>query len=210
MRREMAQHTVQARPRSVLGKKVKNLRRKGILPANVYGHNRPSQALELDAHTFNLLQRRLPQNAIVDLVVDGARSRPAMIHRTQRDVRTGLPIHVEFFQINPREKLTATVPLVLVGESDAARRGDAVLVQEMTDLEVTCLLSDLPSSIEVHIDRLVAVGDTILVQDLVFNRDVIEVKAHPGDMVASLSASRRQAEDATADAPAAAPTATTA
>ena len=48
----MAQPIVQARPRSVLGKKVKTLRRKGILPANVYGHNKQSQALELDAHQF--------------------------------------------------------------------------------------------------------------------------------------------------------------
>jgi len=60
----------------------------------------------------------------------------------------------------------------------------------------------------VHIDRLVSVGDTILVQDLVFNREVIEVKAHPGDMVASLSASRHQADDTAAAVPAAAPPAT--
>ncbi|HWE64066.1 MAG TPA: 50S ribosomal protein L25 [Chloroflexota bacterium] len=183
----MAQPTVEVRPRSVLGKKVKTLRRKGILPANVYGHDRPSQALELDAHTFNLLQRHLPSNAIVDLVIDGARPRPAMIHRTQRDVRTGLPIHVEFFQINPRERLTASVPLVLVGESEAATRGDAVLLQEMHTLDVSSLLSDLPHAIEVHLDRLREPGDAILVQDLEFDRSRVETRANPEDRVVALT-----------------------
>ena len=134
----MAQLTIEARPREVTGKKVKVLRRKGVLPANVYGHNVPSQPLELDAHTFSLLQRRLSPSSIVDLVVDGGRPRPVMIHRTQRSVRTGLPTHVEFFQINPREKLTATVALVLSGESELARReANVIVLQEMDSIEVT-------------------------------------------------------------------------
>lgn len=197
----MAHHTtVHARPRSVLGKKVKDLRRKGILPANVYGHNRPSQALELDAHSYNLLQRHLAPNAIVDLVVDGTPARPAMIHRTQRDVRTGLPLHVEFFQVNPREKLTATVPLILVGESEGVKRGGLVLLQEINNLEVTSLLSDLPTAIEVHIDVLQQAGDAVLVRDLPIDREKIEIKAHPDDRVVSLTAPQIYEEPETAAA----------
>lgn len=193
----MAQPTVQARPRSVVGKRVKTLRRKGILPANIYGHNRQSQALELDAHTFNLLQRHLSANAIVDLVIDGERPRPAMIQRTQRDVRTGLPIHVEFFQINPRERLHASVPLVLTGETEAVKRGEAVLLQEMTALEVTCLLSDLPHAIAVPLDQLAHPGDAIHVRDLQFDRTRVEAKAGPDDLVASLTAPRIYEEPVT-------------
>jgi large subunit ribosomal protein L25 len=193
----MAQPTVEVRPRSVVGKKVKTLRRRGILPANIYGHNRQSQALELDAHSFNLLQRHLPVNAIVDLVIEGERPRPAMIQRTQRDVRTGMPIHVEFFQINPRERLHASVPLVLVGESDAVRRGEAVLLQELTSLEVSCLLSDLPHAIEVPLDRLTQPGDALHVRDLEFDRTHVESKAHDDDLVVSLVAPRLYEEPVT-------------
>ena len=38
-----------AAPRTVLGKKVKQLRRQGRLPANVYGKGIPSTALDLDS-----------------------------------------------------------------------------------------------------------------------------------------------------------------
>ena len=193
----MAQPVVQARPRSVLGKKVKTLRRKGILPANVYGHNRPSQALELDAHAFSLLQRRLPPNAVVDLVIEGegSKARPAMIHRTQLEARTGRPIHIEFFQIDPRERLTASVPVVLVGEPEIVRRGDAVLLHEMHMLEVICLLSDLPHAIEVPASALQYIGDAVRVQDLPIDLTRIEVKAHADDVVMSLRAPQMQREE---------------
>lgn len=183
----MAQPTVQARPRSVVGKKVKTLRRKGILPANIYGHNRASQPLELDAHAFNLLQRRLSANGVVELAIDGGRPQPAMIQRTQRDVRTGQPIHVEFFQINPRERLTAHVPLVLMGEPEAVRRGEAVLLQELMSIEVSCLLSDLPEALEVHLSHLKQLGDAILVRDLAIDQNRVEIKANLDDRVVSLT-----------------------
>ena len=177
----MAQPTVKARPRSVQGKKVKTLRRQGILPANVYGHNKQSLALELDAHQFSLLQRHLPQNAVVNLVVEGEESvpRPAMIHRTQRDIRSGKPIHVEFFQINPRERVTVSVPVILSGEPEVVRRGEAVFLHELHAVEVTSLISDLPQAIEVPASALQKIGDIVLVQDLPIDRTRVEVKANP-------------------------------
>lgn len=190
----MAQHTVHARPRTVIGKQVKTLRRKGVLPANVYGHNRPSEALELDAHAFALLQRHLSAHAIVDLAIEGARTQPAMIQRTQRDVRTGRAMHVEFFQINPHEQLTVHVPLVLVGESEAAGRGNAVLIQEMTSLELHGLMADLPTAIEVRIAGLEQPGEAIHVRDLSFDRAKLTTRHHDDEIVVSLSAPQAPAE----------------
>jgi large subunit ribosomal protein L25 len=184
----MRKLTIEARPRAVVGKKVKSLRKRGVLPANVYGHNIQSQALELNAHDFSLLQRHLSASSILDLVVDGGGPRPVMIHRTQRDVRTGQPSHVEFFQFNPLERLTASVPLVLAGQPESVRRGEAVLLHEMTQIEVTCLPADLPERIEVPIDKLTQVGATVNVGDLVFDRAKIAIKAHADEVVASLTA----------------------
>lgn len=190
----MAQHTIHARPRTVIGKQVKTLRRRGVLPANVYGHNRPSEALELDAHQFSLLQRHLAPNAIVDLAIEGERTQPAMIQRTQRDVRTGRAMHVEFFQINPREQITAHVPLVLTGASDAVERGEAVLLQEMTSMELHGLLGDLPTAIEVPTSGLTQPGDVIHVRDLAFDRAKLTTKHQDDEIVLSLSAPQAQAE----------------
>ena len=144
---------------------------------------------------------------MVDLVIEGegSKARPAMIHRTQRDVRTGLPIHVEFFQINPRERLTASIPVVLVGEIEAVRRGEAILLHELTTLEVSCLLSDLPVAIEVPASALQAAGDSIRVRDLPVDRTRVEIKAGPDEIVLSLSSPQRQEEEVVATPVVAAP-----
>jgi large subunit ribosomal protein L25 len=200
----MAHQKLEAAPRTIVGKKVKVLRRQGLLPANVYGHNVPSQPLQLDAHEFTLLQRHLSSSSIIDLTVDGSSPRPVMIHRTQRDFKSGRPNHIEFFQINMSERLTASVPLVLVGESEAIRRGDGIIMlQEMDTIDITCLPADLPGSIEVSISDLKEPGDVVRVRDLKVNRAKIEIRAHEDDRVVGIAAAQMRAEDLAADAAAA-------
>jgi large subunit ribosomal protein L25 len=196
----MSHLTLEARPRTITGKKVKILRRQGLLPANIYGHNVESQAVEIDAHEFTLMQRHLSASSIIDLKVAGT-ARAVMINRTQRDFATGKPNHIEFFQINMLEKLTASVPLVLVGHSEAFRRNaGVVLIQDMNTLEVTCLPGDLPTSIEVSVEHLTNVGDAIYVRDLKLDRIKLEIRASEDDRVAGLSASQMHAVEEEAGA----------
>jgi large subunit ribosomal protein L25 len=190
----MTRHSIEAQARTVVGKKVKSLRRTGVLPANLYGHGIQSQSLQLDAHRFSLLQRHVSASALIDLSVDGA-TRPVMIHRVQRDVRTGMPTHVEFFQVNPKERLTATVPLVLIGEPDLVRRGEAVLLHDVTSVEVTCLPDDLPALIEVPTAALAAVGDSIHAGDLAYDRAKITLKTPAEERIASLVAPQIYVEE---------------
>jgi large subunit ribosomal protein L25 len=196
----MSHLTLEARPRTITGKKVKVLRRQGLLPANIYGHNIESQAVEVDAHDFTLLQRHLSASSIIDLTVAGT-ARAVMIHRTQRDFATGKPNHIEFFQINMLERLTASVPLVLVGHSDALRRNaGVVLIQDMNTVEVTCLPGDLPTAIEVSVENLTNVGEAIHVRDLNIDRSKLEIRASDDDRVAGLSASQMHAAEEEAGA----------
>jgi large subunit ribosomal protein L25 len=196
----MAHLTLEARPRTVTGKKVKALRRRGLVPANVYGHNVESHAVEVSAHDFALLQRHLSASSIIDLRLDGT-ARAVMIHRTQRDFVTGKPNHIEFFQINMLERLTASIPLVLVGHSEALRRNTGVvLIQDMSTIEVVSLPGDLPTSIEVSVEHLEHVGDAIHVRDLKVDRTKLEIRASDDDRVAGLSASQMHAAEEEAGA----------
>ena len=77
--------TLAATKRDVLGKRVASLRRAGQLPAVVFGHGVPSQPLSLDSHEFELLQRRIGQNALVDLSVEGKKPTPVLVQGVQRD-----------------------------------------------------------------------------------------------------------------------------
>jgi len=106
-----------AEPRTVLGKKVARLRRSGKLPANIYGRNVPSTAITLDAHDFDLLYRHLLPTTVIDLRVDG-QMRPVLLAKADVNPRTGRLVHLEFKQVNLREKVQASVPVVGVGRSE--------------------------------------------------------------------------------------------
>lgn len=192
----MAHPTIEAHTRSITGKKVKTLRRNGLLPANVYGHNVPSQSLQINANDFLRLQRHLSVSSLIGLKVDGGAERPVVIHRIQRDFQTGRSNHIEFFQVNMNERLTASIPLVLTGLSDAVRKNEGVvLVQSLDSLEVICLPGDLPRSIEVPVDKLLDSGDAVFVRDLAIDRSKIEVRSGEDEMIVSLNASQRQPEE---------------
>src|SRR3954454_21627909 len=69
--------------RTVIGKKVSHLRREGRLPAVVYGHGVASESVSVDAHEFELLKRKVGASTLVDLAVDGGRTRPVLLHAIQ-------------------------------------------------------------------------------------------------------------------------------
>lgn len=173
---------LEATSRTVLGKKVKHLRSSGRLPATVYGHEVQPASIEVDARAFRHVHATAGDTQLVDLVLDGARPRPVLIHTTQIDPRRNTALHVEFYQANLREKLTAHVPIHVVGEAPATRHG-LVLLSNMDTLEVECLPTDTPAVIDIDISGLEEVGQAIHVRDLQLDRAAVEVKVPEDDVV---------------------------
>ena len=163
----MASLALTARPRSVLGKKVKQLRRTGITPANIYGHNVPSVAIEADTRELNLLLRRAGRTALVEISVQGeAAPRPVLVRQyTRRPVNDQL-LHVDFFQVSMRETLTVEVPVTMVGIAPVADAGDGVVMLSLETVLVECLPGDIPSHIEADLSSLVDTSVSIFVRDL--------------------------------------------
>jgi large subunit ribosomal protein L25 len=119
-----------------------------------------------------------------------------MIHRIQRDYRSGHSNHVELFAVNMLERLTASVPLVVVGTPESVRRNEGVvLLQDLDTLEVYCLPGDLPTSIEVSVENLLEPGDAVYVRDLKIDRSTIEVRTHEDERVAGLAAAQIRPEE---------------
>ena len=163
----MADLTLRVRPRTVVGKKVKRLRRAGVTPANVYGHNVPSLAIEADAHDLQLLLRRAGHTGLVQLTVEGEASpRPALVRDYVRRATNDDLLHVDFFQVSMREKLNVTVPLRFIGEAPAVEQFDAVVVNALDTVSVECLPGDIPDHIDVDISALLDTTSTIFVRDL--------------------------------------------
>jgi len=190
----MKHATLEAEPRTVLGKKVGRLRRAGKLPANIYGHNVQSTAITLDAHDFGLLYRHLLPTTVIDINVVG-QTRPVLLAKATTSPRSGQPIHIEFKQVNLREKVTATVQIVGVGESEMLARGDAVLLQSLDSLQVSALPDDLPPDVEVDLSALVDFDVAIHVGDLMLDRAKVEVLTPRDELVFKLTPPQMRDEE---------------
>ncbi len=157
--------------RTIAGKQVKKLRREGILPANVYGKDIKSQSVQLPLKTFKEMFKKVHETGLVDIEFDGE-SLPVLIHNVQFNPRTQEPLHADFYKVNLKEKITAKVPIVAVGEPQAVADKIGLLLQPMGELEVEALPTDLPEKIEVNVESLKDVDQAILVSDLKMDEGV--------------------------------------
>ncbi|MEJ5221915.1 MAG: hypothetical protein WHT63_07915, partial [Tepidiforma sp.] len=97
--------TIEAAPRTVLGKQVRHLRREGRLPANVYGKAIASRAIEIDAREFARTIKSAGLRAMIELKVEGETApRYVILRGIARAHGTGEPIHVDFFQVDPERQ----------------------------------------------------------------------------------------------------------
>lgn len=151
--------------RTVLGKKVKTLRRDGLLPANVYGKGLSSVAVQLPMTKFDSVHKEVGETGIIDLEFDG-KTHPVLVKNLQMAYPSHTPLHVDFYQVNMKEKVKTMVPVTLSGEPVAVTDKIGTLLQTLNEVEVEALPDNLPEHIEVEISHLAAVDDHITVGDL--------------------------------------------
>jgi large subunit ribosomal protein L25 len=167
----MSRPQLAAQPRRVHGKAVKHLRAQGLVPAVVYGHGVESNAVQLDAHEFDLLRRRTGRNTLLDLSLAGEKPVPVLVHDIQEHPITRAPLHVDLLVVRLTEELTVEVPILFTGESAALRMG-GVLLHMRDSLTVRALPDHLPQSVELDISPLATFDDVLRVADISLPADV--------------------------------------
>lgn len=154
------------RPREVLGKKVKALRREGLTPANIYGHNVDSVAVQVTNDDLRNIIKTAGRNDIVYLMLDGEEARPAFVRDIQRNPVTDRILHVDFLQISLKEKVRLEVPIHLTGTSPAVDTFGGILVASLDRILVEALPTDVPSQIEIDVTILDQIDASLHVKDL--------------------------------------------
>ena len=152
--------------REALRKKARFLRRKGLTPGNIYGRNLDSVALQVQ--TSDLYQTLVQggRNAVLTLKINGEKSpRTAVIRGVQRDPVTDSLVHVDFLQVDVTRAITSDVPVVLIGESPLPK-GQTVIAQTVSSIQVQGLPMEIPRSVEVDITILEEIDQAIWVRDL--------------------------------------------
>lgn len=167
----MKKYTLDAVTRTLVGRKVKNLRKEGLIPATVYGKNTKSVSLSIVADKFGKVYEEAGETGLIELVV-GAEKRPVLIHSVQIDPVTSVRLHIEFHQVDLKEKVHAKIPIELIGESPAIEQKLGVLLTVLDAVEVEALPTDLPEKIEVDVAKLTEVNQEVKVSELTVSSSV--------------------------------------
>ena len=157
---------LKASVRDLTGKRSRRLHSEGKLAAVVYGHNAKPTPLVLDRLEFQKVFVKSGRTHLVDLVVDGDRTEKVLVREIQTHPRRLGPIHVDFYQVSLEEKLSVEVPVHLVGESAAVKRGDADVLQPIHSIRVECLPTDIPEAFEVDLTPLDEIEAELRISDL--------------------------------------------
>lgn len=203
--------TLQAQIREVTGKKVKKLRKEGLLPVSVYGKDVKSVALSVPIKEFLKVYGQAGETGLVEMKFDG-KGEHTLISNVQIHPVSRLPLHAEFHAVNLKEKIKANVPVELIGQSPAVQNNVGVLLQTVNEIEVEALPTDLPDKIEVDVTKLAEIDQQVTVGELpvptgvevLTAKEEIVVKVAPAvseETKKELEAAAAAAEAAKAEAP---------
>ena len=188
---------IHAQKRELTKKKVKKIRDQGLLPAVISGKDLGSIPLTLNKKEFEKLYREAGESTLVDVIIEGEKPQKALITEVAVDPVTDEIIHANFHAVTLTEKVTAMVPIKIVGESPVVKGGEGILLTVLDELEVEALPQDLPSKIPVDVSQLDEIGKGITVEDLKIDRSKIKILNDPEDLIVKVDYPQREEEEET-------------
>ncbi len=159
----------------VEGSKPNSLRRQGLIPAVVYGHNgSESLNLTLKAKPTELLIRDASlNNTLIQLnIPDIPWSGKTLLREIQTHPAKGTVYHLSFFAVSAQESLEVEVPLHFVGEPIGVKLEGGMLDLVLNELQVKCKPNAIPANIEVDVSQL-HLGQSLHVRELNLPSDVV-------------------------------------
>ena len=193
--------SLSAKIRKDLGKKVKKLRKKGVLPGVLYGPKmKTATPLEINLKEFEKIYKDTGESSLISLEVDPstgsgqAKKFLVLIHELARDPLTEKPIHVDFYQPRLEKEIEVRIPLIFEGETLAVKDLGGTLVKNISELIVKALPQNLPHEIKVNIEKLKTFGDSVKILDLKLPEGV-KVQRSPEEIVAHVLAPGKVEEE---------------
>jgi len=175
--------------RETTGKASRRLRHEGKLPAVVYGQRAASASIELNTREFERVFARSGKTQLIDLVIDSGRPHKVLIKEVQLSPRRNTVLHVDFHQVSLRERLQVDVTVVVTGEAEPVRAGEADVLQVLHTVRVECMPTRIPEMIEVDVSDLPEVDAAVRLSDLHVPEGVTVI-GDPDDVVVKLAARR--------------------
>ncbi len=184
--------SIVAQPRTVSGKKVKQLRREGIIPAVIYGQQEPV-SIQLEQKALRRALRHAGSSTLIDINL-GSDTRTVLVRDIQQHVTRGDVLHVDFMEVNMREKLTAEAELVPVGEAPVLETGLGTLMFPIRVVEIECRPGDLVSEIKFDISGMDSLDSVIYMRDVDAPKG-IDILSDPDAVVARVETLAAEVEE---------------
>ena len=167
-------NSLKAQTRNSTGKGTgRSLRRDGRIPAVLYGSGIESISLSISLYDIELLFKKINYaQALLNLEIEGEKpfEKTVMIKEIQTDPLSQNFLHMDFYEVDMKRKLTVTVPIVTTGISKGVEAG-GVLQIIRRELDVNCLPTEIPEQITIDITDL-DIGDSIHVKEIEIDGDV--------------------------------------
>ena len=139
-------------------KAVRKVRKRGMIPAIVYGHKQKPVTISLDAHNF--LEGLHHGQRLMDVQI-GTKKEKIIVKDLQYDYLGRDVIHVDLMRVDITEMIKVTVPIELKGAATAKGTHEGGIIEEHADhLEIECKATDIPESIVVLVKEI-GVGDAL-------------------------------------------------
>ncbi|HEV3261529.1 MAG TPA: 50S ribosomal protein L25 [Gemmataceae bacterium] len=172
---------------------ARRLRKQGLVPAVIYGHQEGTLPVALPADDLSKVIRQGVH--VLDLQTDGT-AQKVLIREVQWDHLGKELLHVDFARVGADERVVVTVPIEIKGTAPGISAG-GILDQPIHSIAVECLVTSVPASVRVNVNEL-QLGAAIHVRDLVLPPDV-KVMADPDAIVVHVT--QKQLEEAPVAAP---------
>ena len=173
------------------------IRKEDFIPAVIYGKGKESRSLKVPKKEFNKVYLKAGESNLIELTIDNGVPLKTLVYGIQREPVKGKILHVDFFQVDMKQKLTTEIPLNFIGVSKAVEFDQGSLVKVMDAIEVECLPDDLVNTIDVDISPLEHFDDVIKIEDIKFPTGMTPT-AKPDETVANVMAPAAEEKETTA------------
>jgi large subunit ribosomal protein L25 len=167
--------------------KAKKLRAQGLVPGVIYGHGVENRNVMMAYNEFAKAIKAAGESTLIDLGIESDGEVKVLVKDWQVEPLTNRYAHVDFYQVNLKEKLKTEIALNFVGESPAVKEQGGSLVKSLDSVLVECLPTDLVHAIDVDVSGLTTFDAMIRVRDLKVPAG-ITVLENPDETIATVEA----------------------
>lgn len=156
-----------AEKRDVFGKKLKNFRKQGKLPAVLYGKGKKTTPIFVDLKEFKKIWKETGESTLIKIKnPESGATEDVLIQEVALDPLKDEPLHTDFYVVEMNKPITTKVNLVFEGVSSAERDLGGILVKVRHEVDVEALPKNLPHELKVDISKLVNLGDQIVIKNI--------------------------------------------